>query len=1069
MESKKNSRLRWMLGVLCMLYAGSMFADEALIDDIVYEIRDDGTAKLLSTYAAVTSVVIPETIEFEGKSYVLTEISERAFGHQLDLVSVTIEMPLEAIPVECFIGCMKLSSVNLPETVVSIGDYAFSNCQALTDLDFFPANLKYVGAGAFSGCSGLKEIAIRKGLEYGDNAFGNCSGATSMIIEDIPQGSNTNFWYYGCENLKTLRIEDSKEILSIGSLPDAPFEEVYIGRNLTDTPFENCKYSIETVTFGECVTSVPNSIFENSTNLNSVVFGNNINYIGWSAFANTSLKSVSIPTGVDTLYSNTFSNNGTLASITLPQTLKHIGHACFSGSAITNVTFPNNIVNIDGFNDCESLETIVIPEGAESIEPYAFSGCKSLKSISIPDKVTKIGDHAFSLCKDIEHIAIGKGVKEIGDGAFYECYTPHDVYYNGSLSDWCRITMDVRSYPEDTNPLGEAINFYVKNDGIGYKEMKNLIIPNDIDTIKPYAFSGCKAFNTVTILENVREVGEEAFWSCTSIDSLYINAEKIGDYAFHACQKLKMITIGNNVKSIGRFAFQHCALSHATKFNGDMKEWFKIKRGDNALPCGELTIDNELIVSYAPEQLSVIEVPARAFYGCSSLKSVNLPFSVKKIGESAFCDCDNLIEATAKGATKIGDYAFAYCDNLTKANLVLSSATRGSDSDAIYIGASVFSGCAKLGEIALPENIAYIGSYAFDNTLWFNNLSDGPVYLGSILYTYKGEMPENTTITVKDGTTMICEWAFSSQYNLIGISLPQTIANIGDYAFSYSGLKSFEIPASVDTIPRGLLSNCYNLRSLTISSGVNFVSRSAFDGCDSLENIHIADAETPLVWEGYYLAYTDMYGGMYFPMAPEGWGFPNSYPKNLYLGRDMESPTLIYDMGYGEQSYRMYLSDLFHTDSLRTLTIGKDVTTLNLPTMPLYPEWNEKYEFWGYTTPLREITCLATVPPTFPVDDNGEVYDPFIHPDADEWAVDFIKAVIPLSVPQEAVEAYKNADVWKGFYQIDGKDFTGIAAVQTETNSDIHYDISGRIVAPDMPGIHIIRNADGSTRKILVR
>ena len=1014
-----------------MLFTSVVYADVVLVDDVGYELyTSNKTAKVLSVSQDAKSITIPAIVTYEDEDYEVVELGyDVTFAGNTNLTSVTIEMPLTEIPGSFFMKCTKLSSIKLPEGVSSIGRGAFSYCESITSLDFLPKSVNRIGYEAFCGCTGLTEIVIQKGVDYYSNVFDGCSGVASVTIEAVE--SNVFIGYGGFTSLKSVRIEDCDAPLSVSLPDDAPIEELYIGRNI-GLGFN--KTSLRTVTFGEKVTYVPEGMFDGASALSSVNWGNNIKWIGARAFYGANLVDLSLPANVDSLAAGAFDENHALATVKLPSSLRYLG-SNFSGSAISEIKLPESLVYFEGLQDCDLITHVVIPDG-----------------------VKEIGALGFSSCKILEEVVIGKNVESIGLSLFENSKKVQNIYYNGTLSDWCRI--DIGNQSDDS--FGK--NFYVKTDAGSYSAITDLVIPDDIEVVKTNTFSGLQSFNSVTIPNHVRKIDEYAFGGC-NMKTLYVNADSVAYRAFYGCNNMQAVTLGTNVKVLEGNAFE--AMYKAVTYEGDMKSWMNLPKG--GLNCGELTIDGELIVDFSPKQYSINEIPAATFKGCTSLKTVNLPYGVKRIGEMAFFECNNLTEVTAKGATKIGDYAFAYCDNLTKANLVLGSATRGSDSEAIYIGASAFSGCAKLGEIFLPENIAYIGSYAFDNTLWLNNLSDGPAYIGSILYTYKGEMPENTTITVKDGTTMICEWAFSSQYNLKGITLPHSIANIGDYAFSYSGLKSFEIPASVDTIPVGLLSNCSNLKSLIIPSGVDFVNSRAFANCDSLESIHIADAETPLVWEGYSLAYTTMNGGMYFPMAPEGWGFPDSYPKNLYLGRDMESPTLVYDMGYGEQEYGMYLPGLFHTDSLRTLTIGKDVTTLNLSTMPLYPEWNEKYEFWGYTTPLREITCLATVPPTFPVDAYGDVRDPFIHPDVDEWAVDFIKAVIPLSVPQEAVEAYKNADVWKGFYQIDGKDFTGIAAVQTETNSGIHYDISGRIVAPDMPGIHIIRNADGSTRKILVR
>lgn len=1032
MNTKSRSCLTrcWALSMLLMLFTSVVYADVVLVDDVEYELyTSNKTAKVLSVSQDAKSITIPAIVTYEDEDYEVVELGyDVTFAGNTNLTSVTIEMPLTQIPESFFMKCTKLSSIKLPEGVSFIGRGAFSYCESITSLDFLPKSVNRIGYEAFCGCTGLTEIVIQKGVDYYSDAFDGCSGVASVIIEAVE--SNVFIGNGGFTSLKSVQIEDCDAPLYVSLPDDAPIEELYIGRNV-GLGFN--KTNLKTVTFGEKVTYVPEGMFDGASALSSVNWGNNIKWIGDRAFYGANLVDLSLPANVDSLATGAFAGNHVLATVKLPSSLRYLAGNCFKGSVISEIELPESLVYFGGLQDCDSL-----------------------KRVAIPDGVREIGALGFSSCKTLREVVIGKNVECIGESLFENSKKVQDIYYNGTLSDWCKIDMGNQSYES----FGK--NFYVKTDAGSYSAITDLVIPDDIEVVKTNTFSGLQSFNSVTIPSHVRKIDEYAFGGC-DMKTLYVNADSVAYRAFYGCNNMQTVTLGTNVKTLEMSALE--AMYRATVYEGDMKSWMNLPKG--GLDCGELTIDGELIVDFSPEQYSINEIPAATFKGCTSLKTVNLPYGVKEIGGMAFFECNNLTEVTAKGVTKIGVYAFAYCDNLSKANMFLGNATRGSDSEAIHIGASAFSGCTKLGEIVLPDNIAYIGSYAFDNTLWFNNLSDGPVYLSSILYTYKGEMPENTTITVKDGTTMICERAFSSQYNLKGITLPHSIANIGDDAFSYSGLKSFEIPASVDTIPVGLLNNCRNLKNLIIPSGVDFVNSRAFANCDSLESIHIADAETPLVWEGYHLAYTDMYGGMYFPMAPEGWGFPDSYPKSLYLGRDMESPTLVYDMGYGEREYGMYLPGLFHTDSLRTLTIGKDVTTLNLSTMPLYPEWNEKYEFWGYTTPLREITCLATVPPTFPVDAYGDVRDPFIHPDADEWAVDFIKAVIPLSVPQEAVEAYKNADVWKGFYTIQGEDFSGIDVEQVGIPNNACYDLMGRKITNTenlKGGIYIING-----RKVMVK
>lgn len=76
------------------------------------------------------------------------------------------------------------------------------------------------------------------------------------------------------------------------------------------------------------------------------------------------------------------------------------------------------------------------------------------------------------------------------------------------------------------------------------------------------------------------------------------------------------------------------------------------------------------------------------------------------------------------------------------------------------ISSYAFSGCEGLTNITIPDSVTSIGSGALYNTAWYNKQPDGLVYAGKVAYTYKGEMPENTEIVLKDGTLSIAEIVF---------------------------------------------------------------------------------------------------------------------------------------------------------------------------------------------------------------------------------------------------------------------------------------------------------------------
>ena len=1032
-------QLRAKLLLLFLFCFGSLSAET--IDGIEYSFDYySKTAQVTDIDWETEVVIIPATISYDGQDFTVTGINEWCFNGKENLKSVAIYSPMEWIPDYFFSNCHNLEKVILPENVEGIGNQAFYGCEKLSSLDFLPESVSTFGEEAFAGCIGLKEIVIRKNIQYGYGVFNGCSGATSMTIEAIPENSNAFFDYYGCDNLRTLRIEDSNEPLAVSLPTSSPIEEAYIGRDLKqDYSYGPCptfnsfpKQNLHSVTFGNEVTYVPSYIFNGANQLNSITWGGKIKKIGAYAFNNSGLTAIAIPESVDSLYENAFSQNNGLTSITLPSSLEYIGAYCFANSNIKEITLPTNI---------------------ETIERNTFSECKSLQSITIPEKVTTIGYGAFWNCKALSQIHIGKNIKSIEDAAFYQCYKLYDVYYDGTISDWCKIEIKAESYEEDTNPLLAAKNFYVDN-GISYQAVTDLVIPDDVEEIKDYAFYGCKAFTSLTVPANVHKIGEQAFNDCTKLKYISIDSDTISRTAFLGCNADSLV-LGTNVKVIKDHAF-YTLFNKPTNvtYTGDMSQWLKLKVEDNALKCGNLRIGGELITNIELEQFSTTHIRPNAFYGCTSLKEVHLPYSVKEIGDRAFFECSNLTEVTAKGTTRIGMGAFAYCSKLAKTKLTLGSATRSGNDECLNIEAAAFESCTSLEEIILPDNLGTIGRGAFNGTPWYNNnFADGPVYFGTTLYEYKGEMPEQTVIDIKEGTKTIGEYAFEDQNNLIAINIPGTVETIGQYAFAYSGIKNIEMPSSVtsignnafyysslssiklpesmDTIPALMLNHCTSLKSINIPSSVSYIKSEAFASCDSLVDICIEDSEKPLKLESYIWY---LYNGTYIPFTPECFGFAGSSPKNLYIGRDIQSDTIVYN------GYNLFHdpSSAFNTDSLQTLTIGEFVTGVNIPYIPLQYEWDGSE--YKYSTTLTSIRCLGNTPPSFPLEQ-----DPF-H--------EFIKENIPLYVPADAVASYKTADVWCGFYNIAGTVFSGIGiSPAADSQNQPAYNLKGMVADKNLENL----------------
>ncbi|MBP3750215.1 MAG: leucine-rich repeat domain-containing protein, partial [Prevotella sp.] len=114
------------------------------------------------------------------------------------------------------------------------------------------------------------------------------------------------------------------------------------------------------------------------------------------------------------------------------------------------------------------------------------------------------------------------------------------------------------------------------------------------------------------------------------------------------------------------------------------------------------------------------------------------------------------------------------------------------------IGNRAFYDCSGLTSVTIPNSVTSIGGGAFYGTAWYNNQPDGLIYAGKLAYTYKGTMPENTSITIKDGTLVIAESAFQDRSGLTSVTIPNSVTSIGKRAFyGCSGLTSVTIGTGV--------------------------------------------------------------------------------------------------------------------------------------------------------------------------------------------------------------------------------------------------------------------------------
>lgn len=211
---------------------------------------------------------------------------------------------------------------------------------------------------------------------------------------------------------------------------------------------------------------------------------------------------------------------------------------------------------------------------------------------------------------------------------------------------------------------------------------------------------------------------------------------------------------------------------------------------------------------------------------------LKIPYGVTKIcTHNGNTTPDPLVDQVTKviipdTVTTMGLGAFERFASLT--NITIPSSVKEIESDAFWL-------CESLLKIEIQNDLVKIGSGAFEGTSWLDAQPSGMVYAGKVAYTYKGDMPPNTHIIIKDGTLGIADEAFAYKTSLSEITIPNSVTEIGYRTFrGCTSLTNATLPKSITQIGYYTFAECTSLRSINIPSSVTKILATAFYGCGSL-------------------------------------------------------------------------------------------------------------------------------------------------------------------------------------------------------------------------------------------
>ena len=400
-----------------------------------------------------------------------------------------------------------------------------------------------------------------------------------------------------------------------------------------------------------------------------------------------------------------------------------------------------------------------------------------------------------------------------------------------------------------------------------------------VTRIADHAFDFCHIDREISIPETVKSIGGMAFWGNRIMGVHTSNhVEKIGYSCFGSNYRLSTVIIGKNVHEIRPNAFGYTQLDelsvHPENITYDSRDNCnaiiesyanKLIKGSSAtsIPQSVTSIGSNAFIY--KDTLSEIIIPDGvtrieddAFLGCDRLHSISIPNSVHTIGNSAFYGCDSLTTISiGNNVTKMGYYPFhntlwyknqpngpvyidgilyAYKGDMPKnAHVNIKSGTR-------FIGPGAFSRSKNLKSITIPNTVNLIAGGALDGTQWYKKQSDGLVYINDILYEYKGKIPKNTSIQIKNGTKSISSYAFNGCANLNAINIPNSVVHIGNTAFQgCKNLTAITLPSSISAIEDYTFSGCSKLSTIVIPNTVKRIGICAFANCNNLTELHIPE------------------------------------------------------------------------------------------------------------------------------------------------------------------------------------------------------------------------------------
>ncbi len=494
-----------------------------------------------------------------------------------------------------------------------------------------------------------------------------------------------------------------------------------------------------------------------------------------------------------------------------------------------------------------SDEELTIPDTIDGkpVVGINYLGWKDgVKTLNVPDSVIYISNNAIPL-SDLETLNLGANISTLSIDMISYCYNlsvinipesnPNFKVVDGVVYNKAGDTLvlyplgkgPVYDIPDNVtnidvmlnNPYYSGISFnftenskiFKKVDGVTYTyDMQTVVdcdpektgeytMPDSVTSIKTMAFYDTK-LSKVNVSKNVTEITYYSFAGCANLETVNMpdSVTRINDYAFYGSNLNKLTTLPKNLGLIDYMAFAETQIQtitipdSVTEMGSSAFEYSSLK--DLTLGCGLTSLP---YCAFSHTKLTEVTIPENITYigSCafagSTISTVVFEGEGVTIGSHAFSGCP--LDKTTLSDNISDIYEWAFSNTGMKSVKIPDSVT-----DITYYS---FAYSEDLADIDIPDNVNSVCGHAFDGTAWYNAQKAGVVYLENVLYYYKGAIPKGTEIEVKDGTTVIADYAFEWGYDMWAEVITRDV----------SGFESIYIPDSVKNIGYDSFYGCDNL------------------------------------------------------------------------------------------------------------------------------------------------------------------------------------------------------------------------------------------------------------------